>query len=308
MIGLLDPALFLPRDEREVVRDFDLVLRACRQHQIKLTSSDEYWSVLWRGLGRELERDMSREGKSTLREVRELGEKRRVLTNRLSEVDSKAWRQGFDIVFGPAWLDEKWIDVMAMAVIRAVRAATIDERVVVLCRRLVGRNVAVHRAKDSALEEVTRWMLHVRLGDLGHRQVLCIHHPRNISETWTCRFDWRLPSVSDGARYPFCVPNHWWNGKTKAVGVVRSMYCWIDALGDGWARPSIRNGTGQHWDVFMQEGERQRAIGVHEINVVEFGANVPGKNPGDLHHVPRKKQSVVKDVGWTCGALQTTTR
>src|SRR5690606_40189945 len=63
-------------------------------------------------------------------------------------------------------------------------------------------------------------LLHVQPRGVGPRQVLCIHHPRNLRERWTSRFDWRLPTTSDGARYPFCVPRQWWKGSTTAFRTV----------------------------------------------------------------------------------------
>src|SRR5262249_39297119 len=117
VIGLLDPALFLPRSDPEVERDLDRVIRTCREHAIQL---------------------------------------------------------------------------------------------------VLGRNFASHAAADCTLDEITRWVLHVQPKGIGHRQILCVHHPRNLRERWTARFDWRLPSSSDGARYPFCPPAHWWKGKTPA--------------------------------------------------------------------------------------------
>ncbi len=168
------------------------------------------------------------------------------------------------------------------------------------CRRVNGRNLVIHTAGNSTLHENTRWVLHVQPSGVGPRQVLCVYHPRNLREPWTARFDWRLPTVADGARYPFCVPNDWWKGSITAFRTVASRHAWVDAHDNGWARPNINGGAGYHWDVFIHNAPAQQAIGVAQINVVEFAAPSTERNPGHLHHVPSAKQAAVTDAGWSC--------
>lgn len=297
MIGLLDPTLFLPRAEAELVSDLEIVLRACREHQIELTPLQEYWPALWNELGSTLERQLTPQAKQTLQAVRRSAAPSDAHIGKLSANAGSAWRRGFTVLFGEPHLQPHWTERMALAVIRAVSSG---QQAVMFCRRVKGRNLVEHSAGNSTLLENTRWVLHVQPNGVGPRQVLCVHHPRNLQERWTSRFDWRLPSSSDKARYPFCVPNQWWKGSTTAFRTVSSKPAWIDAQGNGWARPNINGGAGYHWDVFIRSAQAQQEIGVDQINIVEFGAPRSQGQPGHLHHVPSDKQAAVTDVGWSC--------
>jgi hypothetical protein len=297
MIGLLDPTLFLSRAEAEVVRDLEIVLRACREHNIELTPLREYWPALWQELGSTLERQLSPQARRTLQAVRSAAPSSDAHIAALSPNAGGAWRRGFFVLFDGPHLQPPWTDRMALAVIRAVSHG---QSAVMFCRRVDGRNLVIHRAGNSTLHENTRWVLHVQPSGVGPRQVLCVHHPRNLREHWTSRFDWRLPGASDGARYPFCVPPQWWKGSTRALRTVSSKPAWVDAHGNGWARPNINCGAGYHWDVFIQDAQAKQAIGADQINVVEFGVPVTEGRPGHLHHVPSAKQGHVTDAGWSC--------
>lgn len=159
----------------------------------------------------------------------------------------------------------------------------------------------VREGRGSSLHENTRWVLHIQPKALGHRQVLFVHHPRNLDLRWTTRFDWRLPAEHDRARYPFCPPPRWWKSSTPAARTVESKPAWVDALGNGWARPAISGGAGYHWDVFISAPSTRRSVGLSQINVVQFGAPEGEGAPGDLHHVPTDKAGRVnKDRGWNC--------
>ena len=182
----------------------------------------------------------------------------------------------------------------------ALRALTSDREVILLSLRVEGRNIKQHAAGGSNLDEITRWMLHVQPKGMGHRQILCVYHPRNLQEKWTVRFDWRLPTVSDGARYPFCPPDKWWKATTQAHRTIRSKPAWIDKLGNGWARPNIREGAGYHWDVFIESHNMQQTLGLKQINVVADGVPISEGKPGCIHHVPQEKQGKLNDIGWIC--------
>lgn len=297
MIGLLDPALFLTRADAEIEKDLDFILDACRKHNIELAPLREYWPALWSELGSALERQISSKTKRALQELRRTAKASDFHIASLSTSAGIAWRRGFTALFGQPHLPSPWIDRMALATIRSVSSG---RQTVMLCRRMDGRNLVVHRAGNSTLHENTRWLLHVQPSGIGPRQVLCVHHLRNLRERWTSRFDWRLPTTSDGSRYPFCVPNQWWKGSTTAFRTIASKPAWVDAHGNGWARPNINGGTGYHWDVFIQSVTTKEDIGVDQINIVEFGAPSTEGRPGYLHHVPSTKQSAVTDSGWSC--------
>jgi len=297
VIGLLDPALFLPRSDPEVERDLDLVIRACREHAIQLVPLDEYWRDLWTDFAQPLERQLGPSARRAVQQLRKLAEASTLYAPALSSGAGKAWWAGFSQLFGPQALGAPWEEKMACATLRAVIA---DREVVMLTRRVPGRNLAAHAASGSTLDETTRWILHVQPKGIGHRQILCIHHPRNLRERWTARFDWRLPSSSDGARYPFCPPACWWKGATPAHRTIESKPAWLDTHGNGWARPNIAQGAGYHWDVFIQSPALRQAVGLQQINVVEFGAPRSEGKPGQLHHVPDAKLGKLTGTGWRC--------
>lgn len=297
MIGLLDPALFLPRSDPEVERDLERVIQSCREHAIQLVPLDEYWRDLWTDFARPLERQLGPSARRSVQQLRKLAEASTLYVPALSSGAGKAWWAGFSQLFGPQALGVSWEEKMARATLRAAISA---REVVMLTRRVLGRNLASHAAAESTLDETTRWMLHVQPKGIGHRQILCVHHPRNLRERWTARFDWRLPSSSDDARYPFCPPAYWWKGATPAHRTIESKPAWLDKHGNGWARPNISQGAGYHWDVFIQPPSLQQAVGLQQINVVEFGAPRREGNPGQLHHVPDAKLGKPTGTGWSC--------
>jgi hypothetical protein len=292
IIGLLDPALFLPRPDRDVEREFGWIARACKEHAIELVAM-EYWEQLWREMGRALQARLDRGAKTAVDQVRALGATCKRQVPRLNH-DAAAWRAGYDQLFTMPELDASWLERMASATVQA--AATRDE-VVLFTRRIEGRNLTVHRVGQSTLDENTRWVLHVRPGGVGPLQIRCVHHPRNLKETWTTRLDWRLPSAGHGSRYPFCPRQNWGKGSTKVWGTRESKHCWIDRLDNAWARPNIPGGSGYHWDVFISSLALQETVGLPQINVVEFGSREG--TPGHIHHEAGKKPKV-SSVGWSC--------
>lgn len=294
MIGLLDPALFLPRPEKQVQSDFDAILRTCNRSAVSLPMLDEYWDDLWVQLGSSLERSLSPVGKRALQEVRRLG--KRIAIPPLNQGAGSVWRRGFQQLFGSQHLGASWEERMAAA---SIRAASTHERVILFTRRMEGRNLVQRIAGSSTLDENTRWVLHLQPAGIGPVQVLCVHHPRNLIDTWTSRFDWRLPGAQ-GARYPFCPPDFWWKGSTEAWRTISSKPAWIDRRDNGWARPNIPDGAGYHWDVFIQSVGLQQAVGLNQINVVAFDAPQEEGAPGTLHHLPTAKAGKVSEVGWTC--------
>jgi hypothetical protein len=179
-----------------------------------------------------------------------------------------------------------------------IRAASTGRGVILFSSLIDGRNVRYHRPGASELREITRWVLYVQPSGIGPTQVLCVHHIRNLEIKWTSRFDWRLPASVDGSRYPFCPPAEWWKGSTVSFRTISSKAAWLDARGNGWARPNINSGAGYHWDVYIRNQADEEAIGVDQINVVEYGAPATEGSAGFLHHIPSTKQLHVRDAGW----------
>jgi hypothetical protein len=293
VIGLLDPALLLPRQETEIEQELANIVLACKQYNIRLVALPEYWIQLWSSLGRDLETTLSAKGKQAVQALRRLGETATWQARR----PTKVWRLGFRQLFHAGVLGNNWEDVMAKAV---AAASSLAEDVIVFTRRMNDRNLVVRIAGHITLHENTRWVLHISAQGIGPRHIRCVYHRRNLSERWTTRYDWRLPSTNDGARYPFRPRDMWWKPSTSVFGTVSARPAWLDAHNNGWARPNIPNGAGYHWDVFLRCRAHQEKIGVNQINVVEYGAPSTEGRCGDLHHVPDDQAGRVRDAGWTC--------
>lgn len=278
MIGLLDPALFHPRSHVEIQQDFDNLNKACRQHGIVVPVIEEYWNELWTQFGAPLERQTScPSAKRAIQETRKASERARIVIPRLSHNAGRVWMLGFQQLFGQPPFNNNWKRRMAETTIRALATG---EDVVLFTRRVLGRNLNIHTSGNSVLEENTRWVLHVQPTGIGHKQVLCIYHPRNLTDRWTSRFDWRLPGNGSGVPHPFVPPAAWWKGSTVAFRTISSKHAWVDCAGNGWARPNIPNGAGYHWDVYLNSTTSR----VNQINVVEYGAPSTEGMPGHIHH------------------------
>lgn len=297
MIGLLDPALFLSRNDEEVLCDLNWITSTCRKHAIEIVRFEAYWPDLLKQFIRPLEKAFKPENRQALREVRMLAENSKRLIPPFHRSAGKSWRRGFLQLFGPQVLGDSWEERMTIAVLQAVSAC---RNVIIFTRRIKDRNLLVHPAGNSVLEENTCWVLHVQETQIGHRQVLCIYHPRNLTERWTTRFDWRLPAASDGAKYPFCPPDNWWKGTTPIIRTITSKPAWLDKHGNGWARPNIPRGAGYHWDVMIQSQELTEIVGLRQINVVEYGAPPNEGKPGQQHHEPKAVSGRTTGKGWTC--------
>lgn len=300
MIGVLDPALLLPRAEAEqpnVEAELDTVARICIRGGIELPELEEYWPYLWREYGRALERSLSSpRAKRALAELRRRGGSTEGLPP-LQPVSGRVY--GLQQMFGLAALGPQWLERMTNALARATASG---RPTVLITRRLSGRNVQPREAGESRLEEVTRWVLYLHMSGSAPSSVPCVHHPRNLSAAlgFTTRYDWRLPSTADDARYPFCPPTRWWRRSVEAVTTVSSKPAFRDSKGNGWARPSIEGGAGHHWDVYIEDRRMVDELGLSQLNIVEVGAPAKEGTPGSIHHLPKKKRGHLHDVGWSC--------
>lgn len=295
-IAIIDPALFDMRDDGDIIRDVDFVLRSCKLHNILLPPVVDYWGDLWREKVSLVKKAGSVKLRQAIRELEKLSEQSS-LSLTLETPAGAVWKNGFEDMFGETHTS-LWPSRMAAAIIRVSQCISAADKVYIFTRKIFGRNVMLHSAGDSNLEEITRWMVHVQPQKVGPRQILCVYHQRNFSEPWTVRFDWRLPCVADGGRYPFFYPERWWKGSTEVFATVRSKPCWVDEIGNGWARPNIQGGRGYHWDVYIKELKLVERIGVDQLNIKEYGSSSSEGEPGEIHHIPADKKSKIKDVGW----------
>lgn len=301
MLGVLDPALLLPRvdGETRIEAELDTVMRICQVGKIEIPALEEYWPDLWKQHGSALERSLSsRRARQTLTELRKRGRSAHGLPP-LQPVSGHVY--GLQQMFALEALGHGWLVRMTRALARATATGT---PTVLITRRMLGRNLELRQAGNSRLEEVTRWVLYLHLSSIPPCSVYCFHHPRNASKPlrWTTRYDWRLPSSWDGARYPFCPPTTWHKGSVAAVSTKASKPAFVDAKGNGWARPNINDGQGHHWDVYIADVDLAERIGLDQLNITAFG-NPPKETeaPGSIHHTPTKKQGRLRDdSGWTC--------
>jgi len=290
LIAIVDPALFQVRDDEVARAELDAINLMVRRDGLRIPRLREYWDPLWAEFGQPFERSLSHRSRLSLQQLRENGDVERDIPG---FDDAKVWRSGFHEMFGS--LGAHWEIRMALVI---ARAASTNEKVVLLTRKVVDRNVKMLVAGGTTLDEVTRWVLYVQPKQIGPKSIPCLFHRRNLTHRWTTRFDWRLPTEEDGAKYPFCPPHWWWKHKTPACRTVEGKPAWIDSHGNGWARPNIEGGRGYHWDVFIQVPNLEQRIGLSQINVVEFGS--PEGRVGHIHHTPANKKPFLKDVGWSC--------
>lgn len=296
VIAILDPALLwrAPGEHVDALEQaMRLALQICVRIDARVPMLEEYWRDLWLELGAPLERASLPAQRRAIQEVRKLGKPAddfpplRTPTGRVYGL-----RQLFTIGGTP----DPWCERMTNALARATATGA---RVVLLARRIVGRDLVLHSAGHSQLLESRRWVLQLHLQGRPPAQVSCLHHPRNWDLPWTTRFDWRLPAVQDGATHPFCPPQHWWKASTSAVSTMESRTVWLDAHGRGWARPNTP-GSGHHWDVYLREPALVDRVGLSQLNIIEFGDPSEGR-AGHLHHVPSAKKGRLKSrVGWPC--------
>ena len=295
IIGLLDPALFIERAGVDLTCDLDLVLEACKKNKILLIPFKEYWNDLWGQVVRPLQKNAAPALAAAIRELQKLGMAAgKIPVASLQDTPGNFWRGGFDQLFKN--VDPEWTVKIAGAALRAVSAAP-NIRVVLFTPKIHMRNVLL-RASDqgSKLEEVTRWVLHIQSRHYGRHQILCVHHPRNILLPWTARYDWRLATVEDKARYPFCPADRWWNADVEVARTIDSKPCWRDKHGNGWASPNT--GGDFHWDVYLHNPQVVQAGGLRQLNIVMYGSTEG--TPGDIHHVPGKKAHVSIVQPWKC--------
>ena len=292
---MLDPAFLLPRQgadaDLETRADFEMLYLICRRFGVRLVPFPEYWQPVWTAFGRNLEATLSPETKRAVQEIRHHGRNHVPAT---PCPDATVWRRGFQQLFSGQTLGQDYEVPMAKAVARAVATG---EQVVLLSRRMEGRNLVTRVTGNVTLHENTRWLVHLSLPVSGAQHIKCVYHWRNLSELWTTRFDWRLPSHGDGSRYPFVPPDNWWKPSVNAHGTLAARPAWFDANGNGWARPNIAQGAGYHWDVFLTHALEQ-TIGLDQINIVEFGARPAEGAVGSVHHIPPDKAGHLNDVGW----------
>lgn len=301
MIGILDPALLLtrPGEEDRLEVEIDVINQICRSGQITLPKLGEYWPALWQELGASLQRTLKRpRAKLALDELRSFGCAPRAIP--VLEAPPRGRMLGARHMFEIEQLSPTWLDRMTLALARASASGI---PTILLTRRMIGRNLQVHQVENSRIEEVTRWVVYLSMSGGPPRAVYCIHHPRNLppSLRWTTRYDWRLPASVDGAKHPFCPPAAWWKGAVPAVKTVESKPAFLDAMGNGWARPNINDGRGYHWDVYLSDPNLKERIGLSQLNIVGFGGPPGEKEPGAIHHASQKKMGRLRDEsGWQC--------
>ncbi|HRE90315.1 MAG TPA: hypothetical protein PK095_14375 [Myxococcota bacterium] len=300
-VAVLDPAFFAvpvgqALDERRLRDDLDRVIQLVRESSLTLCSAPDYWHPVMSELVAPLEKTCGPDVKQALQVLRRLA--------RVVEGLPPAGRTGRVWGFKPQFeverlgLSSAWPDRMARAVTRIVSAG---HEVVVLTRRIVGRDLERHRSNHIIIDEPLRWRLYVQPGTARPVPIPCVGHARHLKIPWTARFDPRLPASEDEARYPFCPPATWWRRSTVAVTTRQSKPAFIDSHGHGWTRPNTP-GTAHHWDVFITSPATIAAVGVDQINVVQHGAPPSEGRPGALHHVPSSKAGRVSDVGWRCSS------
>lgn len=156
MIGILDPALLLPRpgEEDRLEAEIDVINRICRSGQIMLPKLEEYWPALWQELGSSLQRTLTRpRARLALDELRGFG----CLPKSIPALEAppRGRMLGARHMFEIEQLSPTWLDRMTLVL---ARASASGAPAVLLTRRMVGRNLHIHQVENSRIEEVTRWV------------------------------------------------------------------------------------------------------------------------------------------------------
>jgi hypothetical protein len=299
MIAILDPALFLTKgsqgplaadEEREMEALVDDVSRLCRDHHVSVLSADSYWPKLQKELVRPLY--LRAKGPRLRQGLNALQHRTRSIALAPSPPAGGIRMWGVKMLFGWSQLAPDWLSIMEQVLLGCVSLA---EPVVLVTRLFPGRNMVRHQVQGTTLTEKTRWRVYVHVAGSPPLHVRCVRNARNVAVPWTARFDERLP---DGGTYPFCPPASWWLRRIQACRTFKSKPAWIDRFGNGWVQPAT--GGFHHWDVFLEDQDLQRAVGLNQINVVTWGTTEKGKAQGTIHHVPGDKKAHFKGGGWTC--------
>jgi hypothetical protein len=300
MIAILDPALLLtdaaegplPQQEEQALSALvDDVARICRDYRARIPNVDEYWLKLQTELVRPLLKRTTR-GPHLGEELKKWQQYASRLTLPGTPAAGKTKMWGVTPLFAWNRLPADWLGIMERLLIGC---AQLDEQTVLVTRLFPGRNMQQHSVQRSTLTEKTRWRLYLHVPGKAPKHVPCVRNPRNLAVRWTTRFDEKLP---DGGTYPFCPLPRWWRRDVTAHGTVESKPAWVDRNATGWAQPTT--GGNHHWDVFIRDPNLQQAVGISPINVVAWGSTEPGKDQGEIHHVPKDKQGRFRGGGWTC--------
>lgn len=286
-----------------------MVTRICKEHTIQILRLP-YLSDLSRTRMRSLARRHNHQTQQVVREFEKLFAHNALIHGDHQPI-GEIWTKGFQELFGATddVPDGDWVTRMTEAVIQALNHAEAMRQesagqaafqVILITPLIKGRNQKTHQTAQCTLAEITRWALYVQPRGIP-RRIHCVHHPRNLDIDWTIRYDWRLPARSDDGPYPFCVPEKWWELDTQAVRTIRSKPAWIDRFRNGWTRPNINQGSGYHWDVFIENHQLQEQIGLNHLNVVEYGAPRDQGVPGHVHHTATEKQPHLnQNRSWSC--------
>ena len=297
MLVIVDPAIFLLEGtgpltlpvETLLAHRVDEVNRICRRLSGTIPNFDWYWGRLQRELIRPLlPRLRIPHCKAAFDNMRRFANQ-----VELSPVKSaKLWgvRAHFD------WQKlQGWLEPME----RIISGCAVTDETKLIVRLIPSRNLIIHAAAACTLHEKTRWRMYVHARGYPPAQIDCVQRERNLDVPWTIRYDERLPSDFDGARYPFCPPQKWWKRDVQPQRTHASKPAWIDSRGNAWARPNTKNGY--HWDVYLMAPRLVDQIGLSQLNIVQFGAPVEEGLCGHIHHVPSgKKARQRSDTGWTC--------
>jgi hypothetical protein len=252
-----------------------------------------WFDEIWRAEVRPIEEAAGRPLKQALARLREHHRRGRTLP----EVAPQGNMWGISMM--AEWPDfgRSWREALELVVSATVHAGA-GEGAVFLCHRILGRNAMDRSSATIELTVVMRWRLTAALRGAPTTVIPCVGSERHIDVAWTRRMDDRLPDAHGTGLHPYCPPAGWRNAQTRVWGTQQSRPCWLDARGQGWARPAIADGY--HWDVYVTS-EAEARIGLGQINVTRFGAPAGQGHPGDLHHIPTAKRGRLRDKsGWDC--------
>lgn len=159
------------------------------------------------------------------------------------------------------------------------------EEFVFLTRLSVGRNVKEHRLENCVIWEKTHWQIFVKssVKNLAEVAIPCITSLRNLSVTWTQRYDDRLPDTAPTSGLAFVPALDWRKPSVCVVTTIQSKPTWEDAQKNGWSDTNTP-GTGHHWDVFLRNNTLKKKFKDAHVNIKSWGTDDRGRVPGQVHH------------------------
>jgi hypothetical protein len=281
--AILDPYIFwLPaipteRSIKDLLASMDFVISAVRSGvTVSVTKA------VWQRINQEFIRFAA-----TKMPSHNLATRVKILTQTLTfteapPVQGETWGIKSQYTFADLPDPAFWLSELAKI---AVHWSTEEEEFIFLTRLLIGRNVREHQTANCVIWEKTHWQIFVksRTENAVSVAIPCVTSLRNLSVTWTQRYDDRLPDTAPTSGLAFVPVPDWRKASVSVIRTIQSKPTWEDLAGNGWSDTNTP-GTAHHWDVFLHTASMVKKFGGVHVNIKSWGSDDRGRVPGDVHH------------------------